>query len=81
MCIADRLVFHRAQAETLRGVVGRLLEPAIVEHQHFGLAIFEEQFAVVGAVEAARDELAHFGLVEPGAVDQRGNGGVHELSS
>ena len=53
MRIADRLVLDRAQAEALRGVVGRLLQPAIVEHQHFGLAVFEEQFAVVGALERA----------------------------
>ena len=77
MRIADRLILDRAQAEALRGVIGRLLEPAIVEHQHFGLPIFQEQFAVVGAVEAARDELAHLALVEPGAVDQRGNGWFH----
>ena len=77
--IADRLVLHRAQAETLRGVVGRLLEAAIVEHQHFGLAIFQEQFAVVGAVQAAPDQLANLGFVEPGAVDKGGNGWVHKI--
>ena len=53
MRIADRFVLHRAQAETLRGVVGRLFQPAVVEHQRFGLAVFEEQFAVVGAFKAA----------------------------
>ena len=56
------------------GVVGRLLEPAIVEHQHLGLAVFEEQFAVVGAVEAVREVAVGDGVaIEPGAVDQRGN--------
>ncbi len=57
MRIADRLVLDRAQAKTLRGVVGRLLQPAVVEGQRFGLAIFEKEFAVVGAVEAAGDDL------------------------
>ena len=77
--IADRFVLHGAQAKTLRGVIGRLLEPAIVERQRFGLAIFQEQLAVVGAVQAMTDQLAHFSAVEPGAVDQGRNGGVHSL--
>ena len=52
MRIADRLVLDGAQAEPLRGVVGRLFQPAVVEHQHLGLAVFEEQLAVVGAFKA-----------------------------
>ena len=51
MRIADRLALDGAQPEALRGVVGRLLQAAVVEHQHLGLAVFEEQFAVVGAFE------------------------------
>ena len=58
MRVADRLVLDGAQPETLLGVVGRLLEPAIVEHQHLGLAIFEVEFAVVGAFEAAGEMAA-----------------------
>ena len=73
MRIADRLVLDRAQPEALRGVVGRLLEPAIVEHQHFGLAIFEKELAVVGALEAARDDLGEARAVEPGAIDEGGS--------
>ncbi len=74
MRIADRLVLHGAQPETLRGVVGRLLQPAVVEHQDFGLAIFEKKLAVVGAVEAAGDDFGEARPVEPGAVDERGGG-------
>ena len=74
--IADRLVLDGAQTEALRGVVGRLLEPAVVEHQRLGLAVFEEQLAVVGAVEAARDELARRGAVEAGAVEKAEVGSV-----
>ena len=80
MGIADRLVLHGAQAEALGGVVGRLLEPAVVEHQHLGLAVFEEQFAVVGAFEAAVDQLADADAVEAGAVDEGGGGLSHALS-
>ena len=70
MRIADRLVLDRAQAEALRGVVGRLLQASIVEHQHLRLAVFEIKLAVVGAFEAMRDDLGDPGAVEAGAVDQ-----------
>ena len=76
MGVADRVVLDRAQAEALRGVVGRLLQPAIVEHQRFGLAVFQEQLAVVGARKPARDLVAHLVAVEVGAVEQGGRGGM-----
>ena len=72
MCIADRFALDGAQAEPLRRVVGRLLEPPVVEHQRFGLAVFEEQFAVVGSPEAMLEVPFHDGTVEAGAVDQGG---------
>ena len=75
MSVADRFVLDRTQTETLRGVVSRLFEPAVIEGQRFGLAIFEKQFAVIGAVEAARDDFGKPRPVEPGAVDER-NGGI-----
>ena len=74
MRVADRVVLDRAQAEALRGVVGRLLEPAIVEHQRFGLAVFEEQFAVVGAGKLARHFTTHDVAIQIGAVEKRGCG-------
>ncbi len=70
MRIAHRLIFHRTQTKTLRGVVRRLLETAVVERERLGLAVFEEQFAIVGALEAAADQLAHLGAVEARSVDQ-----------
>ena len=77
MRIADRLVLDRAQPEALRGVVGRLLQAAIVEQQRLRLAVFEKQFAVVRAFKAALDQAGHFAAVESAAVDQRGNRLVH----
>ena len=74
MRVADRVILHRAQAKTLRGVIGRLLQPAIVEHQRFGLAVFQEQLAVVGAGKPPRDLMAHGIAVEVGAVEQGGCG-------
>ena len=56
MSVAHRVVLHGAQAEALRGVVGRLLQPAVIEQQHFRLAVFEEQFPVVRAFEAAVED-------------------------
>ena len=67
MRIADRFALHGAQPEPLRGVVGRLLQAAVVEHQRFGLAVFEEQLAVVGAFEAAFEQRLGAALVEAGA--------------
>ena len=81
MRIADRVVLDGAQPKALRGVVGRLLEPAIVEHQRFGLAVFQEQFAVVGALKPARHFMAHLVTVEIGAVEQGGCGGIGHADS
>ena len=72
MGIADRVVLDGAQAEALRGVVGRLFQPAVVEQQHFRLAVFEEQFAVVGAFEPALENFYGRWLVEAGAVEEGG---------
>ncbi len=77
MGVAHRLVLHRAQPETLGGVIGRLFQPAIVEGERFRLAVFEEQFAVVGTFEAARNDGFDAAAVEPGAVDEGSGGGGH----
>ncbi len=69
MGVADRFVLDGAQSKALCGVVGRLLEPPIVEMQHLGLAIFEEQFTVVGTLEAAGELPAGFVAVQSGAVE------------
>jgi hypothetical protein len=77
MRIADRLVLDGAQPEPLVGVVGGLLEPAVVEHQHLGLGVFEIKLAVVGALEAADEVTADVDAVEAGAVDERFGGRGH----
>ena len=75
MGIADRLVLHRAQAEAVGGVVGRLLQAAVVERHHLRLPVFEKQLAVVGAGEAVTDDAGDARLVEAGAVDEGGGHG------
>ena len=77
MGIADRLILDGAEPETLRGVVGRLLQAAIVEQQRLGLAVLQKQFAIVGPFKAALDQAGHFAAVESAAVDQRGNRLIH----
>ena len=71
MRIADRFALHGAQAEPLGGIVGRLLEPPIVEDEHLGLGVFEIKLAVIGAFEAA-GQMSTCGLaIEPGAIEKR----------
>jgi hypothetical protein len=71
MGVAHRLVLDGAQPEALRGVVGGLLEPPVVERHHLGLAVFEVQLAVIGPFEAMGDMAAGVVAVEAGAVEQR----------
>ncbi|MGY4327972.1 hypothetical protein ACVWWG_002389 [Bradyrhizobium sp. LB7.2] len=78
--IANRVVLDGAQPKALRSVVGRLLQPPVVEHQRFGLAIFQEQFAVVGTGKPARELVANLVAVEIGAVEQGGCGRVGHAS-
>src|SRR5215212_10910548 len=80
MRVADSIVLYRAQPKTLRGVVGGLLQPAIVEHQRLGLAVLQEQLARVSAGKRARDLMPHGVAVEVGAIEQGGRR-VHEGSN
>jgi hypothetical protein len=71
MGIADGFILDGAQAKSLVGAVGGLLEPPIVENERFGLGIFEEKLAVVSALEAARELPARIPAVKPGALEER----------
>jgi hypothetical protein len=77
MRIADRLALHGAQPKPCAVVVGRLLQAAIVEHQRLGLAVFEEQLAVVRTFQAAGQKGRDARTVEPGAIEERGRGKGH----
>ena len=67
MGIAGGFAGHRAQAKTLAGVEGGGLQPAIVEAERFALAVFQEQFPVVGALECAVHGFLDFAPVHAGA--------------
>jgi hypothetical protein len=58
-----------------------LLQPAVVERQNFGLAIFEIKLAVVGAIEATGDDFSQTRPVEAGAIDEGDGGRGHGVSS
>ena len=82
---ADRLAGDRAQPEAPAGIERGALEPAVVEGEALGLAILEEQLAVVDAGEPATDQLRQTLEVELGAgeeagVEDRANWSWHELS-
>ena len=47
--VAGGLAGHHPQAEALGGVIGRRLQPAVVEDEGFALRPLDEQLAVVGA--------------------------------
>lgn len=71
MRITHRLVLDGPEAEPLVGVVGRLLEPPIVEDEHLGLGIFEIELAIIGAFEAAGQVSARCLAIEAGAIEER----------
>ena len=73
--------FDRAKAEALRSVIRRLLQPPVVEHQRFGLPIFQEQFAIVGPRKPPRQFAADGIAVKIGAVEQGGCGGIGHAGS
>ena len=67
--ITGRFTGDRAKAKSLRCIVGRSLQPSIVEGKAFCLAVFEEQLAVICAVQrVVNDRLdtvaVHSGLGE-----------------
>src|SRR5262249_5885904 len=70
MGITDRFVFYCPQPKSLDRIVSCLLEPAIVESQSLCLAVFEEQFPIVGALQPPPNELADLPAVEARGVDE-----------
>ncbi|MNY38761.1 hypothetical protein D3C86_1734060 [compost metagenome] len=75
MGVAGGLARHDAQAETLDGVIGGALQPAVVKDQGFALGLFQKQFAVVGAGQGRLQDGQ--GLVggHAGSVEDGGGGG------
>ena len=64
-----------AQPEALGGIEAGALQPAVVEDQAFGLAVFQEQLPVVGAVQGLRDDGLDAPLVKAGAGEEQLVGG------
>ena len=53
---AGDLTRHRPQAEALGGIEAGALQMPIVEDEAFGLAVFQEQLAVVGLRQRLADD-------------------------
>ncbi len=77
MGIAGRFARDAAQAEALIGVEARGLEAAVIEAEHFRLAVLHEEFAVIRALERVADKGGNAVAVEPGAGEEKvvGRGG------
>ncbi len=71
MGVAHGLVLDGPETKTLVGIVGCLLEPAIVEEERLGLGIFKIQLAVVGAFDAVCEMAARIPAIKPGALEER----------
>ena len=54
MGVSGHFAAHRAQPETLGGIVAGGLEPPVIKHQRFGAAPLEKQFAVIRPGVASR---------------------------
>ena len=64
------LAGDRAQPEALVGVEARALEAAVVEGEALTLPVFEEELAVVGAVQRILDDPLRSRPVEPCAIEE-----------
>ena len=69
--VAGGLAGDGAQAEPLGGVEAGALEPTVVEDQPLRLAIFEEQLALVGAVERVGDGALDGVAPQAGALEEQ----------
>ena len=79
MGIGVRLAGDRAQAEALGHVEAGAFQLAVVEGEGLGLVEFQEQLAVVAALEGVGDGALRPPAVEPGAIEEQvvgdGDGG------
>ena len=70
MGIAGRFAGDGAQPEALGGVEGGAFDAAVVERDAFGLAVFEEELAIVHAGERFADERLDPAALHPGAGEE-----------
>lgn len=75
MRVARRLARNAAEPEALIGVEACRLEAAIVEAEHFRLAVLHEEFAVIRARQRVADKGGNAIAVEPGAGEEKIVGG------
>src|SRR5580704_3045335 len=56
MRIAGGFARYGPQAEALRGVVGGRFQPSVIESKALGLAVLEEQLAIIGPMKCLVDK-------------------------
>ena len=56
--VARGLAGHHPQAEALGRIIGRRLQPAVIEQERFALGALNEQLAVVGALQRVPEDFA-----------------------
>ncbi len=79
--VAGLLIEHGAQAEAERGVGARRADAALFEGDDLALPVFEEELAVVAAVQRVADDVLGVRPVEVGAgpVEEKGVGRVERM--
>jgi hypothetical protein len=71
----DRAV-DRPESEPLAGVIARLTDAAVVQHQRLAALAFQEQFAIIGPGQGAAQHGQRPVAVQPGVEWGKGGGGV-----
>ena len=71
MGIAGGLVGDRPQPEPLHRIEAGIADPAVIEGHAFRLAVFQKQFAVIGAAQRFIDDGLRARLVETGPVEKK----------
>ncbi len=71
MGIAGGFARHGPKAKALAGVESGRLQPVVVKAERFGLAVFQVQFPVVGALQRLIHSLLHPVTVHAGAGEEK----------
>ena len=83
MRIAMRVASNSPQAKTTGLVIACGFQAAIVKHQHFRMAHFKEQFAIVSRCQRIADNFLGARQIQSGFIEEYGVGllqKIHEIT-